>query len=180
MQLPEVLSLARQLLTQHGLQDWEVRLDRALRRAGQCDERRRRITVSRHLMELYTEAEVRETILHEVAHALVGNRHAHDAVWVAQARQIGASGARLVPHSAPRIKGRWVGHCPAGHEVDRTRRPTTPLACARCSRRFSLENLISWCHDGVPVAHEALGPGYNRALKHALRQARKRPRRPRG
>ncbi|WP_196717190.1 SprT-like domain-containing protein [Actinomyces trachealis] len=173
MQLPEVLSLANQLLAQHGLHDWEVGLDRARRRAGQCDERNRRITVSRHLMELYTEEEVRETILHEVAHALVGNQHAHDAVWAARARQIGATGARLVPRTAPRIKGRWVGRCPAGHEVDRTRRPSTPLACARCSRRFKVENLISWSHDGVPVTHEALGPDYNRTLKHAQRiQAR--------
>lgn len=169
MHLPEVLCLAQDLLDAHGLHGWEVRLDRARRRAGQCDEHNRRISVSRYLMDLYSEAEVRETLLHEIAHALVGNQHGHDAVWVAKARQIGASGSRLVPPEAPRVKGSWLGRCPAGHEVDRTRRPTTPLSCARCARSFSLENLISWSHDGVRVPHEALGPRYLRLLEQASR-----------
>lgn len=169
MRLPEVLRLAQDLLALHQLHGWEVQLDRARRRAGLCDERNRRISVSRHLMALYSEAEVRETLLHEIAHALVGNQHGHDAVWAAKARQIGASGSRLVPPQAPRIAGRWSGRCPAGHEVDRTRRPSVPLACTRCARRFSLENLISWSHDGVPVPHEALGPRYVRLLAQAHR-----------
>ena len=34
--------------------------------------------------------EVRDTILHEVAHALVGPGHGHDTVWKATAAQVGA------------------------------------------------------------------------------------------
>lgn len=171
MLLPEVLRLARSLLDQHGLEHWQVSLDRARRRAGQCDERNRRVTLSRHLMALYEPDEVRETVLHEIAHALVGSRHGHDAVWVAKAQAIGASGRRLVEPQAPRLTGRWVGRCPAGHEVDRMRRPSVPLSCARCCPRFHLEHLLSWSCGGRPVPPAEIGAGYARRLELA-RQTR--------
>ncbi|MDO4243084.1 MAG: SprT-like domain-containing protein [Actinomyces sp.] len=170
MNLPDVLDLARMLMERHGVGDWELGLDRARRRAGQTDHRRRRITLSRHLMALYEEAEVRETVLHEIAHARVGATHGHDAVWRAEARRIGASGERLVSQEAPRIEGSWVGTCPAGHVATRMRRPAAPLSCAVCSRRFSLANLLSWRHEGQEVPHREISPGYWRRLS-AARQA---------
>ncbi|MBE6482740.1 MAG: SprT family zinc-dependent metalloprotease [Actinomyces ruminicola] len=164
MNLPDVLALARVLMEEHGLADWSVSLDRARRRAGQTDHSRRRITLSRHLMALYDEAEVRETVLHEIAHARVGSTHRHDAVWRTEARRIGASGHRLVSSRAPRVAGRWVGTCPAGHTVDRMRRPALPCSCSRCARGFSVEHLLSWSYDGEPVSPQEIGPGYARAL----------------
>ncbi|ETJ45187.1 Protein of hypothetical function SprT, partial [human gut metagenome] len=104
------------------------------------------------------------TVLHEIAHARVGASHGHDAVWAAEARRIGASGRRLVPREAPAIAGRWVGTCPAGHTVSRMRRPAVPMACARCGRRFSLANLLTWTYDGKPVTAQQIGPRYARAL----------------
>nr|WP_300339197.1 SprT-like domain-containing protein [Actinomyces sp.] len=164
MEICRVLALARQLMDEHGVGDWELGLDRARRRAGLTDHGRRRITLSRALMELYDADEVRETVLHEIAHARVGARHGHDAVWAAEARQIGATGRRLVSREAPSIAGRWVGTCPAGHTVNRMRRPTVPVSCARCGRRFSLANLLTWTYDGGPVTPQEIGPRYARAL----------------
>ena len=173
--LPDVLVLARSLMTAHGVGDWELDLDRARRRAGQTDHARRRITLSRHLMSLYDEAEVRETILHEIAHARVGASHGHDAVWRAEARRIGSSGRRLVDPQAPQVEGPWRGTCPAGHAVTRMRRPSVPLACATCARSFRIENLLSWEHDGVAVAPEQIGPRYARTLARLRSQGRRRP-----
>ena len=164
MHLPDVLDLARALMATHGVEDWELGLDRARRRAGQTDHARHRITLSRHLMGLYDEAEVRETILHEIAHARVGASHGHDAVWRAEARRIGSTGRRLIAPEAPRVEGRWLGRCPAGHTVTRIRRPSVPLACATCARSFRIENLLDWEHDGVAVTPEQIGPRYARAL----------------
>lgn|GEM_PF-142828 len=164
MDLPDVLALARSLMDEHGLGDWDLAWDRARRRAGSCDHGRRRITLSRHLMALYSRAEVRETVVHEIAHARVGVHHGHDAVWRAEARRLGGSGARLVAADAPRVPGRWVGVCPAGHEVSRIRRPTVPLSCSRCSRRFDLRHLMAWSRDGHPVAHQDIGERYAHVL----------------
>ncbi|BDA64557.1 SprT-like domain-containing protein [Actinomyces capricornis] len=169
MHLPDVMALARELMEEHGVGHWGLELDRARRRAGQTDHARRRITLSRHLMALYPESEVRETVLHEIAHARVGASHGHDAIWTAEARRIGASGTRLVGAGSPRLRGRWVGRCPAGHEVDRMRRPSRPVSCARCARRFRPEHLITWSLEGRPVGPEEIGPQYARSLARILR-----------
>ena len=171
MNLPDVLDLARSLMERHGVGHWDVGFDRARRRAGQADHQRRRITLSRHLMALYDESEVRETVLHEIAHARVGPNHGHDAVWRAEARRIGARGERLVDRNAPTIEGPWRGTCPGGHTVNRMRRPTTPASCAQCSRRFALSNLLEWSLNGVPVPHDQISARYWRLLT-AARRAR--------
>ena len=170
MNLPDVLALARSLMEEADVGDWELALDRARRRAGQTDHARRRLTLSRHLMSLYDEEQVRETILHEIAHARVGAHHGHDAVWAKEAIRLGATGRRLVDTRAPRLRGRWVGRCPAGHEVDRMRRPASPVSCSRCAPRFSLEHLLSWRLDDVPVPHEEISERYSRLLRLARHQ----------
>ena len=168
--LPDVLSLAHSLMEEADVGDWDLAFDRARRRAGQTDHARRRITLSRHLMSLYDEDQVRETVLHEIAHARVGPRHGHDAVWAAEATRLGATGRRLIDAQAPRLRGRWVGRCPAGHEVDRMRRPASPVSCSRCAPRFSLEHLLTWSLDGEPVPHARISERYSRLL-HLARQA---------
>lgn len=165
MDAHDALALARDLMDAHGVGDWEVALDRARRRAGQTDHSRRRITLSRALMALYSPAEARETILHEIAHARVGPSHGHDAVWAAEARRLGASGKRLVPVDAPSLPGRWLGVCPAGHTVSRMRRPRRPMSCARCARRFDPAHLLTWDLDGAPVAPGQISAEYERALR---------------
>ncbi len=164
MEIPSVLALARALMVEHGVDDWGLELDRARRRAGLTDHARHRITLSRALMSLYDEAQVRETVLHEIAHARVGPSHGHDAVWRAEAHRLGATGQRLVGRDAPQVPSRWVGTCRVGHTVHRMRRPAGPLACARCDRVFRPENLLSWTLDGQAVDPQQIGPRYAAAL----------------
>ncbi|WP_067779501.1 SprT-like domain-containing protein [Actinomyces vulturis] len=156
----DVASMANDLLSQHGLHDWAIQFDHARRRAGQTNYRYRIIQLSGPLMDLYSVEEVRETILHEIAHALVGPDHGHDAVWRAKAKEIGSTGERTVSSCAPRILGRWVGVCPQGHYVDRMRRPATPVSCYQCSRRFDLRYLLTWTFDGKPLNPEEISPSY--------------------
>lgn len=82
--------LAVTLMAEHGLSDWEFALDHARNRLGQCDFRRKRITLSKHLIGANGQDVVRDTLLHEIAHALVGPGHGHDKVWKQQAERIGA------------------------------------------------------------------------------------------
>ncbi|RRD52058.1 DUF45 domain-containing protein [Buchananella hordeovulneris] len=145
MDLTLVQQQARALLARHGLPDWRLRFDRAKRRAGRCSSAHRTIWLSAPLMALYPAEAVRETILHEIAHALVGDHHGHDAVWRAQARAIGASGRARLPLDLPTVPGAWVGRCPFGHEVQRYRRPgKRAVSCARCSPRPDRRYLITW------------------------------------
>lgn len=161
MRIDEARAMAAALMAQHGLHGWRLVVDRAKTRAGVCRPVRREIGLSRVLTELHTEAEVRETVLHEIAHALVGTHHGHDAVWRARARAIGASGARCVAPDAARAPAPWVGACPAGHEVQRHRAPQRVSSCARCSRRFDPSALLTWRRHGQVVP---MGPRYTADL----------------
>ena len=55
-----------------------VAYDSAKRRAGVCRFATQTLGLSAPLTTLHSEVEVRDTILHEIAHALVGPRHGHD------------------------------------------------------------------------------------------------------
>ncbi|MHB1065113.1 MAG: SprT-like domain-containing protein [Georgenia sp.] len=162
MDLRVVMRLGEELLAQHGLTGWHLTLDHARRRAGACRFESRTISLSRHLMALYDEAHVRDTVLHEIAHALVGPRHGHDATWRSTARQIGCSGSRLVATDAPRTPAPWLGTCPRGHTSERHRRPARPTSCARCSPRFDVDNLLRWTFHGREVP---MGARYERELR---------------
>lgn len=166
------LAMARDLLRRHGLEDWTVAFDRAVVRAGACHHRDRRITLSRRITAAVSQAEVRETVLHEIAHALVGERHGHDARWRETAVRIGASGRRCYEvGDTPPVPGRWQGRCAAGHVVHRHRRPAGVYLCRRC-RGTRWSRVLHWEHDGRTVPHEELGPGVPGALRRLEAEAR--------
>ncbi|HEY5956080.1 MAG TPA: SprT-like domain-containing protein, partial [Polyangiaceae bacterium] len=101
-------ALARHLMREHGLDGWRFDWDRSQRRYGCCHTGEKKITMSHHLVLHRTRQKVRNTILHEIAHALTPG-HGHDRVWQAKARSIGCSGERCAearPSTAP--KAPWA------------------------------------------------------------------------
>lgn len=144
MDLPEAYELATSLMAHHGLDGWHFAFDRAKRRAGQTNFRDRRITLSRYITEASTPEQVRDTILHEIAHALVGPNEKHGPKWQERAIRIGAT-PRASMRGAPQVEGLWEGVCPRGHVIYRHRRPTRPTSCAVCfPRHYSPKYAISW------------------------------------
>lgn len=151
MELNDVRHLAQRLMDEHGLDEWRFVFDRAVRRAGKCSYATKTISLSAPLARLHGEAEVRETLLHEIAHALTPNE-GHSQVWRRTALRIGSNGQRCVDADAPSIPGAWVGVCPAGHRTERHRAPQQVTSCTKCARTFSSEHLFTWTHrDGRPL-----------------------------
>jgi predicted SprT family Zn-dependent metalloprotease len=146
--LEDARVLAVRLMAQHGLAGWQLVFDDARTRAGVCRSDRKEIGLSRALISLYSQAQVTDTVLHEIAHALVGARHRHDKVWRSTALRIGCSGMRCVPEEAPRIDGAWVGVCPAGHRSTAHRRPMRVKSCRQCSKAFDASALLTWTYRG--------------------------------
>ena len=144
MDIDEARTLAEGLMRAHQLRGWQLVFDRARTRAGVCRNSRREIGLSRVLTSLHSPDLVRATVLHEIAHALVGSRHGHDATWRARALAIGGDGERCLNPDAPRATAPWVGTCARGHEVTRHRRPTHPSSCSRCSPTFDVAHLLLW------------------------------------
>jgi len=167
--LNDARRLATALMAEHGLDGWTLVLDTAKTRAGVCRADRKQLGLSRHLTALHSEAEVTETVLHEIAHALVGPGHGHDAVWRAAARRIGCTGRRCVPADAPRVEGSWVGVCPAGHRRTAHRRPVRVRSCAECSPVFDPGAVFVWTHRGAPAP---MHPDYAAELSRLLGSSR--------
>lgn len=91
MKIADAEKLALELIEEHlPGKNWRFRFDRANSRFGCCHDTLRLITLSKVLTELNDEDEVRNTILHEIAHALAGCEHHHDKVWKKKCVEIGA------------------------------------------------------------------------------------------
>lgn len=127
------------LMSRHGLHDWAFAFDGAVRRAGLCRHpgpgRPGRISLSVHYCERNSEEDVRDTILHEIAHALVGRGHGHDDVWKSKCLEIGARPERCYRETVDMPEGRWRATCPSCgrvHSLHRRPRPVTGRFCRRC------------------------------------------------
>lgn len=157
--------MARLLMDRHGLTDWSFSFDRAKRRAGSCRHIQRRITLSAPLCCLYEEHLVRDIVLHEIAHALVGPTHSHDQVWKAKAREIGATPAARVDPKAPVLQGEWEGRCPrCGAVKFLFSSPRRVVSCGVCSPVFDPALVLEWSNQ---TGGGYLGKKYVRELRRA-------------
>lgn len=153
MKLTQAQTMARELMSEHGVaRDWKFSFDNAKKRFGRCSHQKRTIQLSAPITLLNDEAAVKDTILHEVAHALAGPGQGHNSVWKACCRQVGANPERcydtadVVSPASP-----WKYQCPkCGVEAPVYRRPKqnarTAYACRPCwkSRRVKIKlDLIS-------------------------------------
>src|SRR5262245_59311474 len=106
----EARRLAEELMARHGLAGWSFGFNRRKRSLGLCRYATRTIELSVYLVYGNSAAdEVRDTLLHEIAHALVGPGHAHDAAWKAKCLEVGARPQRCGQADMP--PGRWQAHC---------------------------------------------------------------------
>ena len=140
----QTLDLAHRLFVEHSLINYSFGFDRAVRRAGQCDYRARRITISKHLVNNCSLDQIEQVILHEIAHALVGREAGHSKVWKAQAKEIGYRFEKVDWQAMASDVTGYQGTCPAGHEHFRIRKPSGPRSCRKCAGRYDPRYLISW------------------------------------
>lgn len=130
--LSETRMLANSLLRKHGLADagWSFNWDNAKSRGGQCDHTYRRITMSRHLVPMWSDQEVLDTLKHEVAHALVGAGQGHGPVWARKMRELGVKPERC--HNNAVVEGRYLAICDhCGVEAHRAHRMSPAMRQGR-------------------------------------------------
>ena len=151
MDLREVSVMATDCIGEYGLTGWRFEFDNAKVRAGACHFRTKKITLSRHLMAGWSYEAVQNVILHEVAHAIVGPLHDHDAKWQRQARSMGCTGDRCWTPSedAPPVASPWLLVCPNGHTSPRHRRTDRIKSCGKCSPRFDRRYVMEWQRNPV-------------------------------
>jgi predicted SprT family Zn-dependent metalloprotease len=132
----EVPQLAQRLLRLYGLEDWSFAYNRRKVEMGLCHFEARRIELSIYFVERNGMEAIVDTLLHEIAHALVGWGHGHDACWKRKCVEIGATPGRTC-ESALMPEGRWRAQCRCcGMMHHRHRRPKRLVGwwCRRCGR----------------------------------------------
>ena len=126
---------AKKELREYGLTKlgWTFRWDNATRRFGSCWYSKRVITLSKPLSALNSFAEAEDTILHEIAHALVGGGVGHGPKWVKKAQSIGCNGNRCYDRTVVVPPPKFVGTCPVcfKQSVANRRRVCACYACCR-------------------------------------------------
>lgn len=163
MELTDAQKMARKIFREWELhkKGWTFEIADRLERSywvGDCNTWAKRIRLRRDLVELNDEYEVKQTILHEVAHALVPRGEpSHGRVWKHQARMCGVdnpsprcSGATRtgelprVERKATIRRDQWRFSCPCGKEASRKNYPARSRTtreykksfCKRCGREI--------------------------------------------
>ena len=138
------------LVSHHLDSSWSFAMDHARTRLGCCHYSQKRITCSVYLIAYLADDEVEQVILHEIAHALVGEEVGHGRVWLQTARALGYEGGRTIDVPEARLSARWRGVCVKGHEVFRHRKPRTRCWCAPCSHKGRRKE-IRWEDRGLSL-----------------------------
>ena len=159
--LRDVQKTAEELFELHALSDkgWVFKFDNAVRRFGCCRPKKKEISLSKKIVQLnldYNPEKVHDTILHEIAHALVHInygpvKHAHGWEWKQTCINIGANPERCYSASEVKtIQGKHKYVCKnCGREVFTHRKKRTQTACGKCCRtynnnKFSLDYLLEY------------------------------------
>jgi len=143
-EITHAYAIGNTLLIEHGLRavGWIFQLDNAKERIGQCNHDKKLITYSIHYLR-EPEEFIRDTVLHEIAHALVGYEHGHDYVWQQKCVEIGAKPERLANENelATKITPNYVIKCEnCGWSVTRLR-----------MRRRNFGSTCPECHTEVKI-----------------------------
>jgi predicted SprT family Zn-dependent metalloprotease len=144
----EVARLANDLLVKYKLNDWRFRYDKAKCRAGCCKYRSKTITLSVNYVRSNLDKieHIKDTILHEIAHALTPGA-SHGWQWKLKCREIGANPTRCYDGAKVSMpKGRWQATCPTCSKVYYRHRKPKYLGnthgafyfCPKCGRDSKL------------------------------------------
>ena len=129
----DAATLARTLMNEHGLELVPFQFNNRKRSAGTTFfqyGKVLRIELSRPVVDPNPLELVRDTILHEIAHALVGHAAGHSWVWKLKAREIGANTERCCGDNIVTPPGKYQATCSCKIGVHHVHRmPKRRLVC---------------------------------------------------
>jgi predicted SprT family Zn-dependent metalloprotease len=131
---------AIRLIKKHNLLDsgWVFQFDKATTRFGCCNYTRKVISLSKPLVEANSWDNVKDTILHEIAHALTPGQN-HNNVWKQKAIEIGCTGDRCYNSEEVNcVPTRYLMECSTcGYQRSNNRKPKTLRACGKCCTKYN-------------------------------------------
>ena len=135
MNLSSAQTLAVSLMKQHKIWElgWRFEFNNHLRAFGVCSYGNKSIQLSKHLTRLNDLETVKDTILHEIAHAIAGFKAGHGIEWKRVCIRIGAKPERCYTKedtNTPQLKYYAVcGGCGKTHEKARLKLREVRRSC---------------------------------------------------
>src|SRR5215468_6064212 len=114
----------------HQLEGWSFQFDHATQLAGCCHYQTQIISLAYAYARTAPDADIDDTLLHEITHALVGKVHGHDQVWQAQAVALGCAGQRC--HDIQFTPPRYIMTCTHACWVTTAERRQRGAVCRTC------------------------------------------------
>lgn len=189
MDLKHAETQARALIAANGLDPNLFKWNRGKNMMGQMSATRNRLTnvitidsisLSSYWTTAMVEEEVREVMLHEVAHALTPG-HNHNWTFKAKVREIGGTArdscyspsAETMTRMEALAPAAWVGTCPNCLDTRKMHRaPTAVKACSACCRgKFSMAFVFTYTYKGRPRQPNQVSPSYARSYQRAAARA---------
>lgn len=123
-----------------GLRDWELKLSHQRRHLGYCRPMRKTISVSLPYMKKNPFHIMKDTLLHEIAHAIhfiETGKMGHDNGWKDVARRVGCAPLRCASVAGLVVPdGKYKGVCRScGKTVQFYRKVRRSYSCSVCSPR---------------------------------------------
>lgn len=117
----EIYEIGHAMMNEHGLieKGWTFEINNSKRIMGLCKHNIKTLNFSGNFLRSDM-SEIKNCILHEIAHALAGPGHGHDSYWKAVARSIGCTGDR----------------CYEVEDVVNIAKPQFYLQCPTCNRKW--------------------------------------------
>lgn len=137
MKLQEAERLAKKLIAKH-CTEFVFKWDNAKCRFGQCNHYKKEISLSKKLVKINSEERVKDTILHEIAHALTpGNNH--NKIWKAKCLSLGGNGEIYISlKKTNTITPKYKYECPnCGKKIFQHKKTNKKSACSNCCRKFN-------------------------------------------
>lgn len=133
MRMQEAQDIAMKLMSDHGLYKWTFEFNNRKRSFGICRHTLKIIGLSSYLLPSMDLDIVTNTVLHEIAHALVGAGHGHGHIWRRKAIEIGCDGQRCNSMDVDEnIVAKYIAKCPdCGIKHLKHRKPKR-ISCCRC------------------------------------------------
>lgn len=113
MNIQRAEMIAKDMMAHHGLsqQGWTFRFNNRKMATGLCNYTRKLIALSKPITLVNSEDLIINTIMHEIAHALVGIGQSHNRIWQLKAIEIGSTPDVCTSESVVRASGNYTMRC---------------------------------------------------------------------
>jgi predicted SprT family Zn-dependent metalloprotease len=131
----EICKFAKEQIDKH-CPEYRLAFNKRKRALGVCDYRKKQIQLSLIHMKIQPLDIMKNTVIHEVAHALTEGHH-HDRVWKRKFIELGGDGQRLCT-ICEMPKGKYTYECPNCKKVSHFyKQVKAERACGECCNTYN-------------------------------------------